>query len=458
MFGRYLVALGVAGVVGLTGCASHKIEATRPEPRPLGKDIAAFQAPEDPAAPGRPDLNEPTGSVTLREALALALVRNPELAVFSWDVRAQEARILQAGLFPNPEIEFELEDFSGTGALRGFDGAETTMLLGQLIELGGKRGKRTRLAALEQNLSGWDYEAKRLDIYTSVAKAFVNVVGAQERLALSNELLELAEQALSTAATRVKAGRDSPVEETKARVTLYTTRIELERAKRDLTGARKRLVALWASTTPAFDKAEGTLEEIVPIPAAERLGEISAQNPDVARWDTEFEERQAAIDLADAGKIPDLTIVVGGKHLSEINESALVVGFGIPIPLFNRNQGEVLEARYRLAQARAEARASQLRVHTAVAETYQALAAAYTAATALRDDVLPAAQSAYDMVSQGYQLGKFAFLDLLDAQRTLFEAKREYIDTLADYHRSSADMERLIGRRLDTVPGPREPE
>jgi len=452
MFIRYLAALGAAGVIGITGCASHKVEATWPEPRPLGNDIRAFQASEDPTAQdsAAADLREPTGALTLREALALTLMRNPELAVFSWNVRAQEARVLQAGLFPNPEFEFEMEDFSGTGALRGFDGAETTMLLGQLIELGGKRGKRKRLATLEHNLSGWDYEAKRLDVYADVAKAFVEVVGAQERVALSTELVELAQQAVTRVSTRVRAGKDSPVEETKATVTLHMTRLELERARRDLEGARKRLAALWASTTPTFDKAEGSLEKIVPIPTVEQLVEVSAQNPDVARWDTEFEERQAAIDLADAGKIPDLTIVLGGKHLSEINESALVVGIGIPIPLFNRNQGEALEARYRLAQARAEERAAHAQTDARLAETYRALTTAYTVATALRDDVLPAAQSAYDMTSQGYQRGKFGFLDLLVAQRILFEARKEYIDALTDYHRSSADMERLIGQKLDT--------
>ena len=452
MFARYLAALGVACVIGITGCASHKVETTWPEPRSLGNDIRAFQAPEDPTAQdsAAADLREPTGTLTLREALALTLMKNPELAVFSWNVRAQEARVLQAGLFPNPEFEFEMEDFSGTGALRGFDGAETTMLLGQLIELGGKRGKRKRLATLEHNLSGWDYEAKRLDVYADVAKAFVDVVGAQERVALSTELVELSQQAVTRVSTRVRAGKDSPVEETKATVTLYTTRLELERAKRDLEGARRRLAVLWGSSSPAFKRAEGTLEEIAPVPTADRLTELTARNPDIARWDTEFEERQAAIDLADAGKIPDLTIVLGGKHLSEINESALVVGIGIPIPLFNRNQGEALEARYRLAQARAEERAAHAQTDARLAETYRALTTAYTVATALRDDVLPAAQSAYDMTSQGYQRGKFGFLDLLVAQRILFEARKEYIDALTDYHRSSADMERLIGQKLDT--------
>ncbi len=456
MFARHMVALGAAGVIGLSGCTLHRVEASWPERRPLGGDIRAFQAPEDPVAQGSSvDLRESIGSLTLRGALALALMNNPGLAAFSWNVRAQEALVLQAGLLPNPEFTFEVEEFAGTGELSGLGAAETTILLGQLIEIGGKRDKRKKLASLDKSLSGWDYETKRLDVYTDVSKAFVGVVSAQERIVLSEEIVKLAKKAAATVSTRVHAGKDSPVEKTKAAVILHTTRLELERAKRDLEGARKKLAALWGSSSPTFERAEGTLEEINPVPPVDHLAELTAQNPDIARWSTEFDRRRAAISLADAGKIPDVTIAGGFKHLSEINANGLIVGIAVPIPLFNRNQGEALEARFRLGQAQAEARAAKALTDAVLAETYRALTSAYTVAAVLRDDILPAAQSAYDMTNQGYKLGKFGFLDLLDAQRTLFEAKREYIDVLTDYHRSSADMERLIGQKLDTVTGTR---
>ncbi len=451
MFVRYTVALVVAGTIAMGGCAPHRLQPTLPQPRPLGSDLVAFEAPRNPGARIAPagDTGEPTGVITLRDALALALMKNPELAVFSWDIRAREAQVLQAGLRPNPEFGFEVEQFAGTGELRGLRAAETTIQLGQLIELGGKRGKRKRLAALGKNLSGWDYEAKRLDVYADVARAFVDVVGAQERVALSTELVDLAKEAVARVSKRVRAGKDSPVEETKAMVTLHTTRLDLERARRELEGARRRLVSLWGSDTPAFERAEGSLEEIRPVPPAERLAELTAQNPDLARWATEFEQRRAAVELADAGRIPDVTVFGGWRRVSEVDASGLVMGVTLPLPVFNRNQGEALEARYRLAQARDEERTARARTDAALADTYQVLTTAYTVATALRDDVLPAARRAYAMTGQGYQRGKFGYLDLLDAQRTLFEARQQYIDALTDYHRSSADMERLIGQRLD---------
>jgi cobalt-zinc-cadmium efflux system outer membrane protein len=123
----------------------------------------------------------------------------------------------------------------------------------------------------------------------------------------------------------------------------------------------------------------------------------------------------------------------------------------VPLPVFDRNQGNRLEARYRLAKAEEEQRSATVQAHAALGEAYAALAAAYAAATALKHDALPGAQSAFDATSEGYRQGKFGFLDVLDAQRTLFEVRGQYIEALATYHQAVADVERLIGERLAAV-------
>ena len=268
-----LVALlMIAGSIGFIGCATPDIGANWPAPRPLGKDVQSFRPPPQPTAvspvehPG-----EPTGVLTLRQALALALLRNPELASAAWEVRAGEARTLQAGLLPNPEFEVEVENFAGSGEFRGFDAAETTIALSQVIELGGKRLRRVRVAALERDVAAWDYEAKRVDVFTATTKAFVEVLSAQAKLALNEELVRLADQVLRTVAARVQAGQVTPIEETRARVALSTSRIALERAGRELQAARERLAAVWGSTRPLFERVEGALERIVAVPSAEQL-------------------------------------------------------------------------------------------------------------------------------------------------------------------------------------------
>jgi outer membrane protein, heavy metal efflux system len=445
-----LVALlMIAGSIGFTGCATPDIGANWPAPRPLGEGVLSFHLPPQPAAvspvehPG-----EPTGVLTLRQALALALLRNPELASAAWEVRAGEARTLQAGLLPNPEFELEVENFAGSGEFRGFDAAETTLALSQVIELGGKRLRRVRVAALERDVAAWDYEAKRVDVFTATTKAFVEVLSAQAKLALNEEQVRLADQVLRTVAARVQAGQVTPIEETRARVALSTSRIALERAGRELQAARERLAAAWGSTAPAFDRVEGALERITPIPSAEHLARRISQNPDIARWVAELAQRHAAVELQEAQRIPNVTANGGVRRHNETRDTALVMLLSIPLPIFDRNQGAILEARYQLAKAGEERRTAEVRVLTDLRSTYAELSTAFTEATTLRSELLPGAQSAFEAFSEGYRQGKFGFLDILDAQRTLFEARGQYLEALATYHRALAEMERLIGEPL----------
>jgi len=460
MFTRILVSLVVLSLPFAAGCTSVAREDNWPSPRPLWDDIEAYRTPslarednnkESGSEIKARDIPEPSGIITLRHALAYALVHNPALAVFSWEIRVADARRLQASLLPNPEFEVEVEEFGGVDERRGFDGSETTIQLGQLIELAGKRSKRTRLAALEKDLAGWDYESKRLDVMNQVAQAFVDVLASQERLALLKELVDLSEQVFIAVEQRVNAGKDSPVEQTKAKVALTTIQIEWERAKLILVSARKQLVATWGSSTPVFTKVAGQFDNVSPIPSDSVLIASVSQNPDIARWAMEMEQRQATVDLEKAQAIPDPTVFGGARRFNETDDTAFLLGISIPLPLFDRNQGNILAAKYRLAKAREERKAVETGLYAALAEAYQALSSAFAETTALRNDVLPGAQSAFDAASRGYREGKFGYLQLLDAQRTLFEARGQYVESLAAYHKARAEVERLIGQSLDSI-------
>ena len=323
--------------------------------------------------------------------------------------------------------------------------------MSQLIELGAKRLKRTRLAAIERDLAAWDYETKRIDVFTDVAKAFVQVLATREQLALSEELFGLAERVFQAISDRVEAGAASPVEATRAGVALSTSRIELERSRRALLAARRRLAATWGSSRPAFDAVEGDLFALSPIPDLGALEERIGRNPDLARWLAEMEQRSAVLELELANRIPDVTVSAGHRRLNETNDHALVLGLSVPIPIFNRNQGAILEARYGLAKAREEQRAAEILARDTLAAAYQSLSTSFVEAIVLRDEVMPGARSAFDAINEGYRQGKFGYLEVLDAQRTLFEARGQYLEALATYHASIADVERLIGEGLETM-------
>jgi cobalt-zinc-cadmium efflux system outer membrane protein len=379
-------------------------------------------------------------------------MHNPELAAFAWEERRAEARALQAGLPPNPELETELEEFGGSKEFEGSQSLETTLQLSQLIELAGKRAKRRRVAELGRELSGWDYESKRLDVLTEVASSFIAVVAAQERLAATSELLRLARQIHDAVAARVEAGAVSPIEQRRAEVTLVTSQSQLEAAQRELLASRHRLVATWGSSKALFGRAEGELFALTPIPELDPLRELLDQNPDVARWEAEIEERLARLDLESANAVPDLTLSGGVKRLDATNDRAFVFGFSLPLPVFNRNQGSIAEARFDVAKADEERIAAVARAASELATEYESLAAAHLEAIALRERALPAAESAFEATREGYAEGKFSLLEMLDIQRTLFDLRLSYIEALERRQRSAVRVERFIGQPFNEIP------
>ena len=396
----------------------------------------------------RPEFQEPEGNLTLQDALSLTMAHNPELSVFSWEVRASKARTLQAGLRPNPEIEGEVENFAGSSTLGGFDEAESTISLSQLFELGDKRKKRLRVAELGQGLAEWDYQAKRLEVISRTSLAFIEVLAGQRRVELQTASLDLAREVLHTVSERADAGKSSSIETIRAQVVVSQGEISLGRARRSLEASRARLVTSWGRNAARFASAIGSFEETTDLPTLELLTARISANPDVFRWEVEIAERRARVELADAEATPDATVSGGARLLQGTDETAFVIGLSIPLPIHDRNQGRRREAAANLSRATEERRVAEIRVHSELIDAYQALLSSSQEVIALREEVLPAARSAYDGIRESYRQGKLTQLDVLDSQRTLFEVRDQYTRALTDYHRARTQVESIVGKPL----------
>ena len=432
------------------GCAIGPPDSAWPEPRPLGREISTYRPPQKPEAdiPKTASLPEARKELRLHDALALALGRSPDLAGVALSVREAEAEALQAGLLPNPEAEAEFEDFAGTGDLAGTKSAGTTVTVGQLIELGGKRVKRFHRARLEAELAGWDYEARRIALMTEVAQRFAAVLAAQRKVELADMSLKLAEATRDAVSKRLKAGKITPVELTKADVEVSTASIHVQRASRELAASRHRLAAAWGSTSPHFEAAAGDLSHVAPLPKMHQVIPLLAQNPDLARWKTEHAQREAVFSSEKAKAIPDVTVSAGFRHFNESSDQAAHVGISIPLPLFGRNQGGVRKARYGRLKARSEEEAARARLRSDLIEAYQELAASHEEATSLHTKVVPAAEQVFEATRTSFDQGKTDYLAVLDAQRTLTDTRRQYVDALASYHRALPVVEGLIAQPL----------
>jgi cobalt-zinc-cadmium efflux system outer membrane protein len=390
-------------------------------------------------------VDEPTGELTLGRAVQAALARNPQLVASEYDLKAADARITQAGLRPNPEISLELENFAGTGAVKGVKALETTLSLSQVVELGGKRALRKEFAERDRDVVTIERQAQQMDVLADVTQRFIELVTAQDRLDLAVSARELAQRSLDAISARVQAARSPELERSRARIALTRAQLEEQQAQSELRGMRQALAALWGSSAPAFGRASAdlfTLESVAPF---EDLVRKLERNPEFVRFASESRLREAELKLARAQARPDVTFVVGVRRLQEGHDQALVAGFSMPLQVFNRNQGSIREAEARVAQTDAQRNAAFLRAQAAVYRLYQQLQASRTRMETLRAEALPQAQQALDQTRFGYDRGRFSYLELATAQQELLDLRSSVIEAAADYHLTLAEIERLTG-------------
>jgi cobalt-zinc-cadmium efflux system outer membrane protein len=382
--------------------------------------------------------------ITLARALALTLERSPQLAAFSWDIRAAEARILQAKLIPNPEISWDGEDFTRAGVQSATESMQNTLVLSQLIELGGKRRSRVSEAQFDRRSAEWDYQVKRLEVLKSTTLAFIDVLSGQRKVRLAEESVQLTESGVPVTQKRVEAGKASSVELIRANTEVATARIELTEARHDLEAARVNLAALWGAKKATFSSVVGDLEQLRPIPSLESLKTKLQANPELAKWTTERQKREATLSSARAEAHPDLTVNAGPRLLGASHaDMSLVAGFSIPLPLWNRNQGKIAEAEANLAKTSDEQATAEAGAHAELNEAYQTLQRAAEEVRILRDTVLPGAKSAIDQITEGYATGRFSQLEVLDAQKSYIESRTQYVRALSDFQKAAAQIDAL---------------
>jgi len=173
----------------------------------------------------------------------------------------------------------------------------------------------------------------------------------------------------------------------------------------------------------------------------------------------EVERRQALLELEQARRVPDITVSLGAKRVPAdegmgggSGRNQVVVGVSVPLPIFDTNRGNVAEALSREEKARDDLLAAELQLRAEVAQATERLRSAHATAEALQRDALPGAEAARKAAARGFELGKFSFLEALDAQRTLFQVRNQHLLALAEAHRAAGELDRLLGTSGEETP------
>lgn len=391
-------------------------------------------ASEDRAAP-----------LNLHDALARTLASSPTLAIYPWRERADDARILQASLGPNPELATEIENIAGSGIYSGTSAMNLTFALSQVIELGDKRDYRRQAAESESRLTHIDYELARLDVLAEAARRFVDIARDQALLDLAQRALALAAAAEEVAGQRVASGRSPAAELSQARIERARSEIDNEHAEHELATARIRLAASWGDTRTRFGAVLADLQALPAVPSLDDFLARVNEAPGIQRYLVLERVAAAQEALARANARQDLRVGVGVRHFEETSDQAFLLQFSMPLPLADRNQGQIAAARVDQRITHAQRNRARIETHAVLFGLYQELAHARTEAAALQSVVLPEAQTMMEQVSQGYREGRFSYLELSAARRQLLEVERAAIEAFARAHTLLIELERLTG-------------
>ena len=378
-----------------------------------------------------------TSPLTLEQAIAQALTANPTLRAAALDVAIAEGTRRQAGVFRNPEVSFVRE-----GTQRGT--RTQTVQLSQVLELGGKRSARINLAERERGLAAGTLSVARSDLRADVTAAYFDALGAQERAQIAQASVDVASKAAFAAEKRVAAGRVSPVEQDRSAVALSTSRLELAQAQSEVSIAMLTLAAYWGETAAVSRSLAPPDLDLAPAPSLIELQQRLDASPQLRRSRLQVEREEAQVGLDRSQRMPDVTLMVGRQKDDEIGRTQTVLGVSLPIPLFNRNQGSLQASLSRAEKARTELEASRLQLHQSLTAAYQRAQLSREQVRTMREDILPKAQRVFDATVTGFEAGKFSFLDVLDAQRTLLQIRTQYIQALYDRYRAVADLSRYV--------------
>ncbi len=378
------------------------------------------------------------GGITLPAAIAQALASNPDIAAARREVQASEGALRQAGVRPNPELSALVEDARQ-------DSRSTTIQINQALELGGKRSARISVAERSRSLALNELAIKSAEIRAAVTTQFFAVLIAQERQRLAMASLELAQRASNAANRQVSLGKIPPLEASRASIAESGVRVELAQANSELLIARQSLATAMGSKLAAELQLQAEFHTLPALPDLQKLTQALARAPLTQRAQLELDKRLAMSALEKSRQIPDLTLSIGSKREQQTGRNQAIVGISIPLNLFDRNQGNLQEALSRADKARDELAATENRLHGELLQAHQRLSLAREEAEMLKKEMLPGAQQAYELAIKGFEYGKFNFMDVLDAQRSLLQARAQYLRSLSEAQRAAADIENYLG-------------
>ncbi len=379
----------------------------------------------------------PATGLTLPELEQWALGHNPTLARAAAQLNAARGSYVQAGLYPNPVAGYlgnEVGNEGRAGQQGGF--------LSQEVVTAGKLLLSRNVAAHEIQRAELAWEAQRLRILTDVRSGFYDVLVAQLAVELTSKLASIGEASLKSAETLMKEQEVGRGDVLQARIESDSAKVLLERARNRYTGAWRHLAAVAGDAALEPRPLVGDVHDgLTPLLWDDALQRLLSQSPELAEAETDVARAQAILQRECAERYPNVDLQAAVQYDHASSDTFGGVQVGVPVPIYNRNQGNIRRAQADLTAAQRNVERVRLALQQRLARVFEDYANAIYQVEKFKQDILPNAEASLKLTNDGYRLGEFNYLSLLTAQRTFFQTNLAYLESIRDLRVSAAAIE-----------------
>ncbi|MET0625422.1 MAG: TolC family protein [Pyrinomonadaceae bacterium] len=400
---------------------------------------------------------DPAQGASSTDLVRRALASNGELAAARLDIQRARARLVQAGLRPNPMLDFE----QTTGRLTGSDGeSETSVGVSVPLEVGGQRRRRVDLALVELEAAAAEVADRERRLAAEVLGLYAEALSALRELEITEGLTDLDLKTVAVVQARVNEGESAPIE-----LNLLRVEVERLRSRRALTEGRLQATLLRLKALAGVPPTEQLRlrEELsnltlrrLPGPVEAAIETALRTRPDVRLARLTEEVAEAGLRLARAQGSPEVsaftryTVSRGSFDDTPVGvlrdkDRLLTFGVSVGLPVFNKNQGAKAEAAVAIAQARARREYLEAVVRSEVASAYARYEAASKALVIYEQGVIQRSNDNVRVMRAAYEMGHFSVTELLAEQRRLLDSQRDYTEALAEQYRALADLQAAVG-------------
>lgn len=387
-------------------------------------------------------------TLTLVDAVARSLKQNPSLEVFSMRLQGLDGQRLAADQNPALELGFEAENVLGSGNYRNLDGAEYTLSLSSVIELGDKRTARNQAVSGRYGLVDAERRAEALSLIGDITRTFISTLALQEKQRLAKEAVNLAKDTLDIVTQRAERGATPQAEVLRARAQMKEISLDQERLQAALDSSLMAMAALLGMESTDFNRLSGDLFAFTAPANFSALFERASNSPDIQVFASEQRMRDAELALVRSQSRSDLRWQIGARYFEESGDSALVAGVSVPLFSDSRNQGRIQAAQAAREAVSLRRDGALLKLRARLYEAYQLHVQAVDAATTMQSEVIPDLERALGLTRDAYEQGRYSYIEWQSAQRDLLTGQRNLVDAATRALLNQALIEQLTGESL----------